>query len=118
MILAPHLLDTGSWLRDFDRFFDAAFRPEAVSSDTLRVLEDDQGWTLELDLPGRNRDELKLDFRDRALVLSVDGNETRSFPLGKRVDETAVTATFENGVLSVRLPKADPNRGTRTIDIL
>ena len=118
MILAPHLLDTGSWLRDIDRLFGTAFRPEAVSSDTLRILEDDQGWTLELDLPGTSRDALKLDFRDRTLVLNIDSKEARRFPLGRRIDDRAVNATFDNGVLNIRLPKADPNRETRTIDIL
>ena len=47
--------------------------------------------------------------------------ETQSFSrqvrLPEPVDADAVTATVNNGVLTVRLPKQEPSDGTRTIDI-
>ena len=44
----------------------------------------------------------------------------RSFRLGDNLDDTSVTGTFENGILTLRLPKVVPTNAepvVRTVEI-
>lgn len=121
MILANHLRQTSPWLNDIDRLFDLAFSRTAGAGPDFRVLRDEQGWTLELDLPGVSRENLGLEVRDEHLRLSVqrDGDEDTAYrlPLGRQVDRAGVTAKLDLGVLRVRLPRVDADQNTKTIEI-
>lgn len=89
------------------------------------VIEDAQGITLYADLPGVPREQLHLRVDGDQLSIEADmappdltGLETnhaevtlpryrRSFGLSKELDATQVTAELSQGVLRVRIPKAD-----------
>ncbi|MCH7225233.1 Hsp20/alpha crystallin family protein [Haloferula sp. A504] len=117
MILAQHLRNTSPWLSDFGRLFDAALRGVVTTPADLRVHEDDDGWSLEVDFPGVSRDELDLELKEKALHLRVKDDTRYRLPLGDKVDVGAVAARFEDGVLAIRLPKADATRDTHRIEI-
>lgn len=94
------------------------------------VEETDDAFTIELDLPGVAKDDITLDVTGRRV--SIHGQRTEkeatgilrhatrvtgtfSYELGlpAPVDEAAVTAALTDGVLTVRLPKADSAKTTR-----
>ena len=117
MILAHHLRNTSPWLNDFGRLFDAALRGAVTTPRDLRVREDDGGWTLEADFPGVNRDELELEFKDKALHLRVKSDTRYRLPLGDKIESAGVSAKLEHGVLTVRLPKVEAGNDTHRIEI-
>ena len=66
-----------------------------------------------VDLPGvtHERLDLKIDppeLRFEAAVQNGDGSVwRRSFPIDERIDANKVSAELKNGVLTIRLPKAE-----------
>lgn len=117
MILAQHLRNSSPWLSDFGRLFDAALRGAVRAPVDLRVREDDNGWTLEADFPGVARDDLELEAREGALHLQVKRDTRYRLPLGEKIDLSRLSARFEDGVLAIRLPKADATDSTHRIEI-
>lgn len=89
------------------------------------VIEDAQGITLYADLPGVPKDKLDLSVDADSITieggLSLDVPEgvevthaevsipqyRRVFTLSKELDSTKVAAEFSNGVLKLRIPKAE-----------
>ncbi|RZU02690.1 Hsp20/alpha crystallin family protein [Rivibacter subsaxonicus] len=88
------------------------------------VVEDGTGITLRADLPGVPRDKLQLQVENGTLTLEgqVDlplpdgmaphhaevelGRWRRVFSLSKELDSAAISAELEQGVLTLRIPKA------------
>lgn len=123
--------------REFDRLFDE-FLP-ALSGDpgagwtpALDVAETDGAYLVRFDLPGLGADDVEVHFEDG--VLSVRGERSvrssearegllrqersfgsffRSIRLPRGTDPNAVEAAFDNGVLSVTVPKAEESRPHR-----
>jgi HSP20 family protein len=91
-----------------------------------QVLEGDKDYLIRLDLPGVNRDDVELALAPSPLPLQATRNmavqegyrnlrhelaETmtyhRSFDLGREIATDKIEAGFENGVLSITLPKSE-----------
>lgn len=117
--------------REMDRIFDDAFGRGADAASTwtpaVDVREDEQGWTFELELPGVNPEAVEvtadngvLSVRGEKLtarreepagrwhvVERLTGSFLRSFQLPGNVAEERIEATFANGLLTLRVPKAE-----------
>lgn len=132
--------------REMDRLFDDATAGDRPSTRTVwcpraDVAEADDAYLLTLDLPGIDRDALDVTFDDGTLKISGErqhfaertgahahrierahGRFFRSFVLGTDVDPEAIKASYDDGVLSVRIGKSEarqPRRiavGSRTPD--
>ncbi len=91
---------------------------------SVNVVETETGYTIELAAPGLSKGEFKIDIEKDRLFVSSEKEVTeevterkftrkefnyssfkRSFFLPKSIDRGAITANYENGVLSVVLPK-------------
>ena len=98
------------------------------------VRESDDGYTLEIDLPGFEKDEITAELKDGYLTISaakglnVDhssseeeakkgqyirrerytGSCSRSFYVGKAVKQEDIKANFKHGILELNIPKKDP----------
>src|SRR5258708_14791383 len=121
-------------LRDaMDRLFQESYvRPNGLggSPATLPVdlHETEQGYTVTASLPGWRPDDVNITFQDGALTISGQHVEpenqeqegkvwhlrerrsasfTRSFTFPTSIDPDKAEATFENGILSLTLPKAE-----------
>ncbi|MGJ5712979.1 Hsp20 family protein [Staphylococcus auricularis] len=87
------------------------------------VYETDQAYQVEAELPGIDKDQVTIDFDENVLTISNEpkeiSNETaeqyilkerknvarkRQF-IFKNVDQANIGATFNNGILTVTLPK-------------
>jgi HSP20 family protein len=108
---------------------------ELVPSSTVRVdLEDrDDEFVLTAELPGFDTDDIDVRVTDRTLHVEAEHTEeteegeatyvrrerhrasvARSVSLPETVETDEISATYDNGVLIVRLPKSEPvTRGER-----
>lgn len=100
-------------------------RSEAALTPPVDVYEDTAGITLYADLPGVPKD--RLDLHLDADTLTIEGEVAldmpegmdsthaevslpryrRSFTLSRELDTAKVSAEFNNGVLKLRIPKAE-----------
>lgn len=122
--------------RLFDRFFDEPFSGLSLLPETglgrsgwlptLEISEDEKAFTVKAEIPGVDPDDLDISVRGDVLELSGQkkeeseerrkgyfhserryGSFRRAIPLPSPVDQDAITAEYDRGVLSVRLPKAE-----------
>lgn len=122
----------------FDRFFDDFFRSPTSTRGWLPatdVIEHGDHYELHLDLPGFKRDDIEVTVEEGTLTIrgmrrteeSSDernvvrseryvGEFARSFRLGNALDLGKIEAHFEDGVLMVRVPKAESAK-PRQIDV-
>ena len=132
-VFGENLLDV---FDDFDRDFFRGFgRPEHVlygknASRMMKtdVKETDEGYEVNVDLPGFNKDEIKLELNNGYLTIRTEkslekkeenkkgkilrqeryaGTMQRSFYVGSHVREEDVKASYENGVLHLQIPKKE-----------
>jgi HSP20 family protein len=101
----------------------------------MDLVETDAHFVLRADLPGLTEGDVAIELEDSVLTLSGErkaeheekqegfyrverafGRFSRSLTLPKGIDPEAVTATFANGVLEVRIPKPE-ERKPRKISI-
>lgn len=116
-----------SWVDEFDRFFDRSiFNPASQAGPRESVHESDDAWILRLDLPGFAREDVKLTVTDRSLELTAEtpddrpfgGKLERQWKLGQDVNAGAISASLENGVLELKLPKRPKEEtASKTIEI-
>ena len=92
------------------------------------VRETDNGYELDIDLPGFKKDEISAQLKDGYLTISAakgldkdekekDGKYTRreryagtmsrSFYVGEGVEQDDIHAKYENGILKLSIPKKD-----------
>jgi HSP20 family protein len=117
--------------REIDRLFDDMFGHTALQSQSawspaVDIREDDKELSILAELPGMKPEEVEItsdngiltirgeksetrkegDERRYHLVERSYGTFTRSFQLPQGVDESKIEADFDNGLLTVRIPKA------------
>ena len=104
---------------------DAAARDEPALLPPVDVIEDATGITLYADLPGVPKDRLNVRVEGETLLLDAElvmavpqdmqANHAemqrkryrRAFTLSRELDPDKVSAEFNQGVLRLRIPKAD-----------
>jgi HSP20 family protein len=121
--------------RDMDRIFDTLAVPsDAVSTLPAEVLETDSDVRFMIEIPGMKTEDIELTVENNVLTVSGEkrwqkeegrsegdyhllerryGKFSRSFTLPQRVDASAIDAMYEQGVLTVSLPKAEEAKPRR-----
>ncbi len=116
----------------------ADFSPLASMDDDFKVDIQDNGqnYSLKADLPGVQKEDLKVDFADGILTISaehhsskedkdekgyllrerVSGSYSRSFSF-EDADESKIDAEFSNGVLTMTIGKKEPQKKATSIAI-
>lgn len=120
----------------FDDFFDDSFfrNKEKVMHPMMKtdVRELDNSYIIDVDLPGVEKENIKIDVEDGYLNINArvessnneDSNGTfirreryvgecsRSFYIGEDIRDEDINASFKNGILSLRFPKVEekPNK--------
>lgn len=104
----------------------------------VNVKESDTDYKLDVVAPGIAKEDFKLQVNDKSLTISFEQKETeqkeenkwlrkeykvrsfkRTFTLGEKVDAEKITATYQNGILELTLPKKEAAVATnKVIDIL
>jgi HSP20 family protein len=118
------------WLDQNDRF---------VLAPNIDVVESENEAVITAELPGVDRDDVDLSFENDTLILSGEkkaekteedkdkkyrlversyGSFRRAIPLPFKADADAIKAAFDNGVLTVTVPKSkDASQGASRIAI-
>lgn len=120
----------------FDAFFEDFARPaikpakQAAALDVMKtdVKESENGYELSMELPGYKKEDISAELKEGTLIISAVksseteekdkndkfirkeryyGNLSRSFYVGENVEETDIKAKFEDGVLTLVVPKKE-----------
>lgn len=124
----------------FDRAFEDFFKPVNFMGNNFPsmktdVKEDQNGYLLSVDLPGFDKEDIKLTLENGYLTVEAKKEEKqeegeyirrersmaykRSYFVGKQVTENDVKAKYDKGVLSLSVPKKQleqPPKGNIQID--
>jgi HSP20 family protein len=116
------------------------FRPMRMDAPRLEQIkidvgEDDQAYRVSAEIPGVKKEDIKISIVDNQVGISAEvksqserkegervvhaeryyGQVSRSFTLPQAVDEQGAQARYDNGVLTLTLPKRDNSRFRRII---
>ena len=121
----------------FDDFMEDAFKSPIFGKREKNLMktdirENDNGYELDMDLPGFKKDEITVNLRDGYVTISAErgmernekdektgkfvrqerysGSCQRSFHVGEDVKQEDMKARFEDGILHLEFPKASPKQ--------
>ena len=123
----------------FDDFFDSmlgAWGSYSAKVPAVDVEETPENYLVKAELPGFSEDDVKISIDKHVLHISGEINENekekdgrkflirerrhesfeRSFSLPDGIDESAISAEFRNGILTVTMPKT-PEEKPRSIEV-
>jgi HSP20 family protein len=120
-------VDPTNLFDEFERVLNRpALRWNNEWSVALDVAENEEGYIVKASLPGVTADDVELTLEDNVLTIKGEikadetiedaqyhvrerrfGSFSRSIRFPVQVNSTAVTASFENGVLRLHVPKAE-----------
>lgn len=95
-----------------------------------QFLETEEAFLASLDIPGVNFSDINIELEDNRLIISAErknpfdktGESTRkysqTFALPKNIEEDSINAHYENGVLSLTLPKMPNHKIKKKIQVL
>lgn len=113
----------------FNEFPSAAgrtFREDVLNFPPVNIVEKADGYQVELAVPGFEKADFNVKLDDKILTISTEKKETatatdqkmirkefsyksfkRSFTLDDKIDAENISAKYENGILSLGLPKKE-----------
>ena len=117
-----------SSLGNIDRWFDALFqdwgRPGSTNAPPVDIRQEDDGYVVEVELPGRSKKDFDVDVDHNLLTISSNrersgehadhgyvvrerrpGPFKRSFMLPQNIDVDRISADFQDGLLTVYIPQ-------------
>lgn len=125
----------------FPEFFRRLAQPLALSQDVpgdikIDVTEGDKAYQVRAEIPGAKKDDIRVKIDRNFVSISAEvkkeqeqksgervlmretyfGSASRGFSLAHEIDDKAVVAKLEDGVLKLTLPKLESS-GARTIAI-
>ena len=105
--------------RSFERFLNDAFF--APASTGVKVEQDEQAWTVTLDVPGVSREQLTIDVDKTVVRVKTVAEAPRqyqaAYELPTEIDAETTSAKLENGVLTLSLAKKKPVVTSRSIEV-
>ena len=114
-----------------DRLFDSTYGTSSTGQPVtwglaLDVIEQEDEFLVKASIPGINPDDLEITFTDNVLTIKGEtkaeeevkegnyhlrerryGSFARSISLGSRITADKIQANYENGILTLHLPKAE-----------
>jgi len=129
-------MDLFNWDSILERFFDDGFN-SGVRVPAVDVQENDKEYLMEVELPGLTEKDIEVKIENGILTISSKKEESkeekdkekgylrkerrefsfcRSFSLPENTDVNKISATFKNGLLNVKIPKA-PEAKPKMIEV-
>lgn len=122
MNLQLRTLRNPNWDREFQHLFN--FAREDQWSPAVDIAEEEKFFSVSLDIPGIKKEDIEIEVRENRLFVSGErktqvemekllrserryGKFSRIFTLPQDVNTDAIEARFEEGVLTVVLPKSE-----------
>lgn len=124
-------------LRLFDDIWSGTQMPSTTApAFKVDISEDEAAFHIDAEMAGLTKEQIALNIEDDILTIKAErkqqeseekknyhriersyGSFSRSFNLGENIDQENISADFENGMLHVTLPKAQPVKKTKEISI-
>lgn len=124
-----------NYLDNFEKNFFNDFHSN-ISQFRTDIIDNENHYLLQAELPGFNKEDIKIDLTDNLLTISAEhkedkeekkdnfikkerkyGSFSRSFDVSG-IDVEKITAEYKNGILELQLPKQEkPIPPNRQIDI-
>jgi HSP20 family protein len=121
--------------REMDAMFGGTSQSSDLWAPPVDVEETPEALILTAELPGMSREAIDIELEDGVLTIQGEkkeeekaettqgllyerrwGSFTRRFTLPRAVDAANITAQYDNGILTIRVPKAEEAKG-RKIEI-
>lgn len=118
-----------------DNFFDDFDRKVKVNEMKCDIYEKDGNYNIEMDIPGFERKDIKIECEKGILVVTAEKNieeneeeknyirkervcnkMSRSFNLGD-INEEDITASLNEGILKIVIPKTEKQEAKKLIEI-
>ncbi|MCF7923495.1 MAG: Hsp20/alpha crystallin family protein [Candidatus Izimaplasma sp.] len=116
----------------FDDFFDDFFTPTRRNTSCMKtdIIEKDDGYELQVDVPGFDKDDVKVSLDNGYLTIEAKtekenkdedkethyvkreryvGASARSFYVGEDISEEDIQANYDKGVIKLFIPKQGTN---------
>ncbi len=121
-----------------DKFFNDSMQRSGLSTfvPKVNVLESDKAFELQVEVPGMNKEDFKIEINDNYLTVSGErkfssekneknvhsietsfGSFTRSFALPENVDTDKINAKYNNGILELTVPKDEKKIVKTTVKV-
>jgi HSP20 family molecular chaperone IbpA len=132
------IIPRGFYLDDiFDDDFDKMIPSNRINSMKCDVYEKDGNYNIDMDIPGFNKNDIKIECEDGLLTISAEkkidnkeedkdkrfirrervfGKVSRSFTFNA-IDESKINAEFKDGTLKVIIPKVEKSNSKKYIEI-
>ncbi len=115
--------------RDFDNMNRKLYGKHGANLMKTDIRENEGGYEVDIDLPGFKKDEININLQNGYLIVGASktqnnedkdkqgkvlrqerytGAMQRSFYVGDAISEEDIKARFEDGVLKLEVPKAEP----------
>ena len=125
----------------FDDFFtDTMFNSNTTNVLSTDIIEKDNGYLLDMEVPGFNKEDLNLELKDGYLTISAEhktsndkkdndghiirqeryyGSTKRSFYVGDQITKEDIQAKYYKGILNIFVPKKEVKKieGGQVIEI-
>ena len=125
------LLANRNFFNDFfnDPFFERPYENAASQIMKTDIHENEESYTVEIELPGYAKEDIRADLKDGYLTITATKDQTkeeknekgrcirkerytgscnRSFYVGDQLTQDDIKASFKNGVLCLNVPKEVP----------
>lgn len=125
--------------REIDRVFDGFFgnggneeTGSATWTPRVDLAETEEGYLIHLDVPGMSKEDLDINFHENVLTVRGErkaeetneqrnyvrverayGSFYRTFTLPKAIKHEEIQANYQDGVLTIRVPKAEESKPRR-----
>jgi len=119
----------GQFFTDFNRDFEGVFANTSSYVPRVHISSDEHNIYIHAELPGMTKEDVNIMVTDGTLSIrgekkreaSTEGKQyyriersygefVRQFTLPDNINEEAMKASFENGVLEITIPKQEPEK--------
>jgi HSP20 family protein len=123
-----------------DKFFNESLSRQGGSAYSfvpkVDIVETEKAFSIHVAVPGVNKEDFKIDLNDNFLTISGErkfvgekessnfrsietqyGTFSRSFAMPENVDAAKITATYNNGILELVIPKDEKKTLKTTIKV-
>ena len=87
---------------------------------TRKVKDNGDSYSLKIDIPGFEKEEIDIDIEDNVLNLkakSADDSKTFAFYIPRDINKDAIGASLKNGQLTITLPKKTKSTDSKKIRV-
>lgn len=121
-----------NFFENLDQFFEPQFKNELRWKPLSRVHEKESHYHLALDIPGVDKEHLRVELKDNILKISGErkdlyqsqeqkiesfGQFEQQFSLPKEANLDEIEVNHHNGVLDIVIPKIQKNKEHKSLEI-